>query len=124
WAISYRAVCEASGGAWSPALHDRGMQCLGRTRNAIAAVADVLATADERAASHADAAVAELPRPEACSDPAYVARAAPPPTDPARARAADAIDRSIARARAIDDTGRPTIALALLPPLTVAAASI
>jgi serine/threonine protein kinase len=90
--------------------------CLERSKGALEAALDVLADADAEVAAHALDLVLELPPPERCSDPEWLAaldrRPAPADLDEARA-----LQRALERAAALGDAGRHREALALLEPL-------
>jgi tetratricopeptide (TPR) repeat protein len=123
WAISYRRVCEAQAG-WTELVRARATRCLGSTRASLGAVADVLAAPDRGVAAHADGALADLSDPDACGDLVKMSRYAAPVSDPARARAGEAIDAVVERARALADASHAGVALALLPSLVALAASV
>ena len=110
WSSSYRAVCEAG---WTPALHDRGMQCLSRGEHALAATVDGLAEAGLDP-SRLDALVAQLPRPESCTDPLYLDAIVPPPTDPVLARAVAETEDQLQRVAALQAAGKADRAKSLL----------
>jgi serine/threonine protein kinase/tetratricopeptide (TPR) repeat protein len=90
--------------------------CLERSKGALEAALDVLADADAEVAAHALDLVLELPTPERCSDPEWLAalerRPAPANLDEARA-----LQRALERAAPLGDAGRHREALALLEPL-------
>jgi tetratricopeptide (TPR) repeat protein len=110
WATSYRGVCEA---AWSPALHDRGMECLSRGAHVLDTTIDVVVEPGIDPAKLASA-VSHLPEPEACGDAGYLSAIVPPPTDPALAKIAAAADGELERVKALQHIGKLEQADALL----------
>ncbi len=105
WVTQYSAVCVARKGTWSPALSDRGVECLAGRRRELAATVDVLASTANLAA-HADTLVERIAAPEPCGDPAFLAAAVPPPADPAQAaRVARELDE-LAKIQALARAGQ------------------
>lgn len=86
WAASYANVCHAG---WSSSLHDRGMLCLSRAEHGLSAT---LAAFGPKVISKLDKVLGQLPRPETCADPSYVAADTPPPQHPALALAMSTFD--------------------------------
>ncbi len=103
WATQYRAVCEAA--AWTPALRADGAACLARAEHALEATLESV-TEPGVDASKLDAIVDELPRPEPCVDPSYLAAIVPPPTDPVLAQQVATAQQQLARARALATAGK------------------
>jgi eukaryotic-like serine/threonine-protein kinase len=83
WAGGHRAACEAHRrGEETDALLDRRMACLDRSRSALAALGEVLATVEVPAVPDAMVAVAALPDLARCDDTtALLAAVEPPPAD-------------------------------------------
>ena len=98
WVVQHRAACEA---AWSPALRDRGAQCLARRRGELTAVRDLLAHPAPETAARADDIVDSLAPPETCADAAYLGAQVAPPTDHRVAAAAAALDPLVSRVDAL-----------------------
>jgi predicted Ser/Thr protein kinase len=106
FAARSRAVCEAGRGAWSPAMRDRGVECLAQRKAHLVAAVRVLEERTPHLAEHADEVLAQLGAPESCSDPAYLGAAVPPPDDAGRARQVRAEEAVLASALATADAGR------------------
>jgi tetratricopeptide (TPR) repeat protein/tRNA A-37 threonylcarbamoyl transferase component Bud32 len=106
WASSYRAVSEATliRGEQSAATLERRLQCLERGRAQLAALAEVLSSADESLVQHAPDAAYALPSPAKCST-SDVATMPDLPASPELRRRALAIDREIARGSALVAAG-------------------
>ncbi|MBX7078135.1 MAG: tetratricopeptide repeat protein [Nannocystaceae bacterium] len=104
---SFRGACEATveQGTQSHAVLDRRMQCLGGRRRALAALLDVLDTADLAAAERASAAAVGLPPVSACDNLDYVLASVAPP-DAALASDVAAARDSLAQAGALLAAGR------------------
>ena len=102
WSAGYRDVCEAG---WSPALHDRGMECLARDEHALRATLESLGEPGGDPAK-LDGLVERLPRPESCADPLYLAAEVPPPTDPVLARQVSDTQDELARAMVLAAAGK------------------
>ncbi len=100
WAASYADVCHAG---WSTSMHDRGMSCLSRAEHGLTAT---LAALGPKVISKLDKALGELPRPEACADPSYVAADTPPPQHPALALAMSTFDAELQFHNALEVTGQ------------------
>jgi serine/threonine protein kinase len=112
WSAGYRAACRAHREGQSADLVDRRLACLQRDRAALAAVTDVLRTADAASLPDAEVAASTLPDPAACGDiMALIAKVPRPP--PALAERADALAAKVERARVLDLAGRYPDARAL-----------
>jgi tetratricopeptide (TPR) repeat protein len=86
-------------------VFDLRMACLREARAAFATATEVLAAADARVAATATSVVDELPSPARCNDAAALRAEAPPPDDPALARAVAAAREALARAAARRSAG-------------------
>jgi hypothetical protein len=108
WLRAYREACEATHvrGEQSPEILDLRMTCLEDRRAALAALGDVLATADRLAVASAVDAAAALPAVEACGDVKLLRAEGEPPRDPATRARVDDLRRRAAAARSAYDTGR------------------
>jgi eukaryotic-like serine/threonine-protein kinase len=106
WVTGYRDACLAHrGGAQSAELLDRRMACLERGRLALAAVAEILATAERSTLPQAALAVRSLPEPAACADVDAMLAPIPPPA-PAIAARASTVEGAIERAQVHVAAGR------------------
>jgi tetratricopeptide (TPR) repeat protein/predicted Ser/Thr protein kinase len=113
WLGMYRQACEATQlrGEQSAETLDLRMSCLEQRRNALLALSDVLATADQVAVSVAVNAANALPAIESCADMNLLrAAVAPPPDQATRAKIED-LRRRAAIAKALNDTGKHPLAL-------------
>jgi hypothetical protein len=108
WLRAYREACEATHvrGEQSSEILDLRMACLEDRRAALAALGDVLATADRLAVAAAVDAAAALPALETCGDVRLLRAEGEPPRDPATRARVDDLRRRAAAARAAYDTGR------------------
>jgi serine/threonine-protein kinase len=107
WAAEAGEACADTRirGTQSEQLLDRRTACLDLQRRKFAALVDVLATADVATAERATDAVAALPDPVACSDPAALARGVPRPTEPAAVDRLQQAEQEVARGFALYETG-------------------
>jgi len=103
WAGQYRAVCDETG--WTPALRDRGFGCLSQAKHVLEGTLD---NAGEHGfgAARFETAVGALPRPESCTDPAYLQALVAPPTDPVLAKQVAAVDGELSRTRQLGTAGQ------------------
>jgi len=114
WLGMYRDACETTQvrGEQSPETLDLRMTCLDERRTTLAALTNVLASADRLAIAKAVGAVNALPPLDRCADIKLLREAVEPPRDDAtRARVEDVRQR-LASAKALADTGRPAQAIA------------
>jgi serine/threonine-protein kinase len=114
WSAQYRNVCEAS--AWTPTLHDKGMNCLALGEGALDATLETVGEPGVGPAKVA-ALVDGLPKPEPCSDPAYLEATVPPPTDPVVAQSVAGVQRELQRVRMLGSTGKFAVAQKMLKSL-------
>jgi eukaryotic-like serine/threonine-protein kinase len=106
WTAGHREACVAHRrGEQSSELLDRRMACLERSRAALAAVTEVLQTADDNALPEALVAAGSLPDPSACSDIAALVGRVPPLPREMAARAA-AMGAALERAQIYLAAGR------------------
>jgi tetratricopeptide (TPR) repeat protein/tRNA A-37 threonylcarbamoyl transferase component Bud32 len=106
WVDEHVEICEANhAGRQTGHLLDLRMACLGRHRSRMAALVEVLASADQAVVENAVQAVAALPSVAACADAAALLAVAPP-DDPQTAQRVDQLRRQLERAEALEGTGR------------------
>ncbi len=107
WARQHTAICEATRlhGEQSETLLDVRMTCLDRRRGELAALVDVLATAEEDTVAAAVAAVAGLRRPEPCAS-AQPGVQSDVPTEPTRRAEYLALQARLDDANALLAAGR------------------
>jgi hypothetical protein len=108
WLSSYRDACEATHvrRVQAAALLDLRMTCLDEKRSALAALTDVLVTADRGVVSKAIDAANALPSVAACADPESLKTAVEQPRDAVTRDKVNDIRRRAATAKALTDTGR------------------
>jgi serine/threonine protein kinase/tetratricopeptide (TPR) repeat protein len=126
WLGMYHEACEAAQvrGEQSAETLDLRMTCLEQRRTALAALTDVLATADSVVVDSAVNAANALPAVDACADLKLLRAAVAPPRDEkTRARVEDVRTRTI-RAKALKDTGKLQEASRLGPALVEEARAI
>jgi tetratricopeptide (TPR) repeat protein len=116
WVAQRRENCEATRlrGEQSEALMDLRMVCLDRRLAEVDSLVQVLAASDSESMAHAAGSVAELPRLEVCADGASLLEREPLPSDPDRAKRAIHLEKSLARIRALNSTGKTKAANELL----------
>ncbi|MEM9459319.1 MAG: serine/threonine-protein kinase [Myxococcota bacterium] len=107
WITSHRDACEGyqRGEQSSEALDLRGA-CLDRRRGELSALLSVLIETGPAAAEHAVKAIDELPPIEPCADIKALRARVPPPTETLLLRRVRAIERDLARARALLHAGQ------------------
>ncbi|MCB9748823.1 MAG: serine/threonine protein kinase [Myxococcales bacterium] len=110
WLAARRDACEDTRvrQLQTPAIMQARLHCLADRRRALAALASVLAEADEapQVVARAPEAALKLPRVEPCADPSYVSARLPPPEDPAVRPQVAALRDELARVDALDAAGR------------------
>ncbi len=107
WVSAREAACaEGEQGVISPALLDLRMRCLDRRLVEMRALADALRDVDAAAAARARDAVDALPDVGLCADDERLAKAVPPPEDPAIRAHADALQGRRAAVAAAMALGR------------------
>ena len=108
WLVGYRDACEAMHvrGEQSAATLDLRMDCLDGRRTALAALTDVLATADRTVVGSAVNSVIALPGLERCSDVQELRGSVEPPRDAATRARVEEIRKRLAVAKALNDTGK------------------
>lgn len=108
WSAMHGEACLAhQRGEASAALLDARMRCLEQRRQGLAGAIEVLAAADATAVREAPAVVAKLTPLAGCADAEALLREAPLPEDAATAAAVVALQRRLARVKAVADAGRP-----------------
>jgi tetratricopeptide (TPR) repeat protein len=99
------AACEGTEAPLTEELRTAQARCLAQRRQALGALAGVLAEADASVVEKAVTAVGALPPVDRCTDVDYLAARVAPPSDPdVVTRVAELRDR-LSRARALDDAG-------------------
>ncbi|HEX6204111.1 MAG TPA: serine/threonine-protein kinase, partial [Thermoanaerobaculia bacterium] len=113
WATQRTAACEATRlrGEQSEALLDLRIACLDRRLDELDALAGLLLTAGPEALRQAPQAAASLPPLANCSEVTLLTAPLPPPRQREAARRASAVERQLAAARALRDTGQEPLAL-------------
>jgi tetratricopeptide (TPR) repeat protein len=108
WLTMYRDTCEATHlrGEQSAATLDLRMACLDERRTAIGALTDVLMTADRGVVGSAVNSVNALPELERCADVQLLRAPVGPPRDEGTRRRVDELRRALAKAKALNDTGK------------------
>lgn len=105
WVASqHRACLSAREGTQPPEVIENRRACLLQRRRALAAVVDVVGTADAPSLTHAIGAVQRLPTLLPCDDAEAGTRM--PEEDEAASGKRDAVENAIAKARALSDMGR------------------
>jgi eukaryotic-like serine/threonine-protein kinase len=120
WVAAHGDACRATRvrGEQTEAMLDLRMVCLERRRQAVAALVDVLSTADATTAARAGAALAGLPQIDDCAAIATLKQVEPPLSDPAKRARLDALAARLADARVRYQTG--AFAPALVAATTIA----
>ena len=118
WLAMRGEACETHHAArQSDQLFDLRSACLDQRRDSLAALVDILASADAVAVEKAVTAVAALPPVSSCADTDALTQSVPPPDDPTlRAQVATA-RKVLARVKAHEDAGQYPQGLALLAPV-------
>ena len=126
WAEMYGETCEATQvrGEQSTEVLGLRMDCLGRDRDSLRALTDLLAAADVDMVSRAIDAAAALPDIERCADVAALRVAPPAPRDPLLRQQVDRLRQRSAEARALGDAGRWNQGIAKAQPLLDQAAKM
>jgi tetratricopeptide (TPR) repeat protein/predicted Ser/Thr protein kinase len=108
WAGAHRDACEATAvrHEQSDTLLDRRMRCLARARAEIEAIVSLLGGADVATLDRATHAASDAGNIAACADVVALARAVPPPSDPATAAKVDALGNDVARLTALRVLGK------------------
>jgi eukaryotic-like serine/threonine-protein kinase len=108
WLTMYRDACEATHvrGEQSAATLELRMACLDERRTAMGALTDVLMTADHGVVSSAVDSVNALPRLERCADVRQLRVPVEPPRDEETRRRVDQLRLGLAKAKALNDTGK------------------
>ena len=115
WVTTRTEACEATRvrGEQSDQILGLRMACLDERLAAMSALTDIFAHADGDVVAHAFGATQALPRLASCSAPKWLlARVRPPADPPTAAKVADLRAR-LARAKALDDSGKYAEALDL-----------
>jgi eukaryotic-like serine/threonine-protein kinase len=115
WATAYTDACEDTHvrGAQSSELLDLRMGCLDRRRTELQELVEQLASADASTIRVAPRAVQGLGELGTCADREALLAPLRPPSDPARRRAVEEVETTLARLRAIRGVGKFPEALAL-----------
>jgi tetratricopeptide (TPR) repeat protein/predicted Ser/Thr protein kinase len=114
WVAARQQACEAThNGEQSDELLDLRMACLDERLLHIRATVDILAEADETVMQRAVEAVVGLPGLERCADVDALTASIPPPEDPEVAKRVAALDEQLAKAEALENTGKYEEGLAL-----------
>ncbi|HTS81321.1 MAG TPA: serine/threonine-protein kinase [Myxococcaceae bacterium] len=126
WTSMNVEACEATRlrGTQSEGLLDRRMACLGRRLEEMRALTAVLAKADAKIVERAGQAVDALPAIGECSSAGVLASPAESPLSPPVRAQAEALDRGLAEAAALRETGQLKQAMAKVRPLADAAAAL
>jgi tetratricopeptide (TPR) repeat protein/tRNA A-37 threonylcarbamoyl transferase component Bud32 len=108
WQAAHTDACEATHvrREQPEALMDARMRCLEDRRRDLRALVRTLRAADAEIVERSVSAVGALPAIEPCADPEYVRAQALPPTDPAQAAEAEALDEELSRIKALVDAGQ------------------
>jgi len=108
WTRAHRDACEATEvrHEQSPELLDARMACLGRARGEIAALVPLLSEADADMLDRAAAAAGTVGDVGACAELVTLREIAPPPREPAAARAVEEVRAEVARLRALKLLGK------------------
>ena len=107
WQAAHAGVCHShAGGSITAHTLDLSDACLARNKQHVAALVDILASADRDVVENAVQAVAALPSVKACEGGAGLIDAVPPPDDPATAQQVAALRHRLAPARMLEATGR------------------
>ncbi|MES1172311.1 MAG: serine/threonine-protein kinase [Bacteroidota bacterium] len=119
WASMYTDSCEATNvrGEQSAEVLDLRMSCLRDRWNELRALSDVLVEPSGEVVANAVKAAAALTPLDRCADVRTLRVAFPPPHDPAVRRQVEALRGKLATAKALEDAGRFSQALAATTPL-------
>ena len=123
WAAMHRDACEATRlrGEQSEALLDRRMRCLDQRLDEVRALSDLFTRADAEIMAEARDAVGSLGPVGQCADLRALAARVSPPREPVQRAAVEALQRDLARAKALGDAGKPREAVAAARPLAARA---
>ncbi len=113
WAAAHRDACEAAQvrKEQSTELMDLRMACLESRRVQLSALTEIYATPDLEMLARTEQALDGLDSIDRCADPQYVRNRGRQPTDPAEITQAAKLERTLATAAALLDTGRADEAL-------------
>ncbi len=116
WSIGHRDACEATHvrHEQSEAVLDLRTACLTGEKKQLAAVLDLLATADRDSIAHARDAIGSLQDPRACGEVSSLLRKTPLPADPVARAQYDALRARIDSTKAMIELGRATHVAALV----------
>ena len=118
WVAMRTEACEThASGHQSDKLFDLRTACLDQRRAGFAGLVDALASADAAVVEKAAQAVAGLPSLSRCADVSALTADVAPPEDPRAATRVQGLRETLARAKAQEDAGRYTAALATLEPV-------
>ena len=119
WEAMYRETCEATQvrGEQSAEVLDLRMSCLDERLADVRALADVLATADEKVVESARSAASALPALDRCADVPMLRAVIKPPDDPVKRAEVASLGESVAKLTALASTGRCADAKAMGIPL-------
>ncbi len=112
WIAMHTDACEATNVRrdQSAEVMDLRMSCLRRARVQLEATADVLLDADARVVTRAHQLVGGLPSLSRCAEVDALRADVAPPEDPEVAQSVEGAREQIARARALDQAGKPRVA--------------
>jgi len=118
WLAMRGEACETHHAArQSDQLFDLRSACLDQRRASLAALVDILASADAVAVEKAVTAVAALPPLSSCADTDALTQSVPPPEDPTLRAQVVAARTVLARVKAHEDAGQYPQGLTLLAPV-------
>ena len=119
WSTMYTEACEATNlrGEQSAQVLDLRMSCLRDRWNELRALSDVLADPTGEVVANAVKAAGALTALDRCSDPVMLRASVPPPQNTNLRQRVEALRLELARAKALEDAGRFTQALAATAPL-------
>ncbi len=118
WLAMRGEACETHHAArQSDQLFDLRSACLDQRRDSLAALVDILASADAVAVEKAVTAVAALPPISSCADTDALTQSVPPPEDPTLRAQVVAARTVLARVKAHEDAGQYPQGLELLAPV-------
>lgn len=119
WSTMYTETCEATNvhGEQSAEVLDLRMSCLRERWNELRALSDVLADPKGEVVANAVKAAGALTPLHRCSDVRTLRASLPPPPDAATRQRVDEIRAQLARAKALEDSGRYALALTATAPL-------
>ncbi|MCB9567439.1 MAG: tetratricopeptide repeat protein [Myxococcales bacterium] len=126
WRETHAATCEAAHlrGELTPELLDLRETCLERHLVGASAVIDTIIDADAGVVERIHDLLRTLPRPERCTDLAYLARLSPGTSSAAARAETEAITRDLMRIRASANAGRFADAQEHLRPILTAAEAL